>query len=92
MAHAAVGRMCTTICLAAASGGVTQALVCGLVQMANRHTHYNTNELANSVVASLVAVSGCCAFVEPPWAILIGSKSLPCLNGLATTVNIINAI
>ena len=75
MAHAAVGRICTTICLAAASGGVTQAILSGLVQMASRHPHYNTNELANAVVASLVAVTGCCAFISPPWAIPIGCTS-----------------
>jgi ammonia channel protein AmtB len=76
MAHAAVGRICTTICLAAASGGVTQAILSGLVQMASRHAHYNTNELANAVVASLVAVTGCCAFISPPWAIPIGCATV----------------
>jgi ammonia channel protein AmtB len=76
MAHAAVGRICTTICLAAASGGVTQAILSGLVQMASRHAHYNTNELANAVVASLVAVTGCCAFIRPPWAIVIGCATV----------------
>ena len=75
MSHARVGRICTNLCLAAASGGVTQASISGLVQMRYRHTHYNTNELANAVLASLVAVTGCCAFIEPPWAILIGCEA-----------------
>ena len=49
----------------------------GLVQMANRHAHCNTNELTNAVVASLeVAVTGCCAFIEAPWAIIIGCEHL----------------
>ena len=62
------------LCLSAASGGMTQATISGLVQMYTRHTHYNTNELANAVLASMVAVTGCCAFIEPHWALLIGSE------------------
>ena len=72
--HAAVGRIALTMCLAAASGGMTQCIVSGLVQMYNRHEHYNTNEIANAVLANLVAVTGCCPFIEPPFAILIGRK------------------
>ena len=56
--HAAVGRIALTMCLAAASGGITQCIVSGLVQMYNRHEHYNTNEIANAVLANLVAVTG----------------------------------
>jgi ammonia channel protein AmtB len=62
------------MCLAAASGGLTQCIVSGLVQMYNRHEHFNTNEMANAVLANLVAVTGCCPFVDPPFAILIGRK------------------
>ena len=72
--HAAVGRIALTMSLAAASGGITQCIVSGLVQMYNRHEHYNTNEIANAVLANLVAVTGCCPFVNPPFAILIGRK------------------
>ena len=72
--HAAVGRIALTMCLAAASGGITQCIVSGLVQIYNRHEHYNTNEIANAVLANLVAVTGCCPFVNPPFAILIGRK------------------
>ena len=74
--HAAVGRIALTMCLAAASGGITQCIVSGLVQMYNRHEHYNTNEIANAVLANLVAVTGCCPFVEPPVAILIGRENI----------------
>ena len=73
-AHAAVGRIALTMCLAAASGGLTQTIVSGLVQMYNRHENFNTNEIANAVLASLVAVTGCCPFIEPSWSILIGRK------------------
>ena len=69
-----MGRIALTMCLAAASGGITQSIVSGLVQMYNRHEHYNTNEIANAVLANLVAVTGCCPFIEPAWAILIGRK------------------
>ena len=72
--HAAVGRIALTMCLAAASGGITQCIVSGLVQMYNRHEHFNTNEMANAVLANLVAVTGCCPFVDPPFAILIGRE------------------
>ena len=74
-AHAAVGRIALTMCLAAASGGITQCIVSGLVQMYNRHEHYNTNEIANAVLASLVAVTGCCPFIEPYSSLLIGRKT-----------------
>ena len=72
--HAAVGRIALTMCLAAASGGITQCIVSGLVQIYNRHEHFNTNEMANAVLANLVAVTGCCPFVDPPFAILIGRE------------------
>lgn len=72
--HATVGRIALTMCLAAASGGITQCIVSGLVQMYNRHEHFNTNEIANAVLANLVAVTGCCSFVQPQWAILIGRE------------------
>lgn len=74
-AHAAVGRIALTMCLAAASGGVTQTVVSGLVQLYYRHENFNTNEIANAVLANLVAVTGCCPFIEPSWSILIGREN-----------------
>jgi Amt family ammonium transporter len=74
--HAIVGRIAVCLCLSAASGGMTQATISGLVQVYTRHTHYNTNELANAVLASMVAVTGCCAFIEPQWALLIGTLTV----------------
>jgi ammonia channel protein AmtB len=79
--HAAVGRIALTMCLAAASGGITQCIVSGLVQMYNRHEHFNTNEMANAVLANLVAVTGCCPFVDPPFAILIGPLTVLFYHG-----------
>lgn len=70
--HAAVGRIALTMCLAAASGGLTQAIVSALVQIYKRDETYNTNEIANGILASLVAVTGCCPFIEPAWSVLIG--------------------
>ena len=87
--HAAVGRIALTMCLAAASGGITQCILSGLVQMYNRHEHYNTNEIANAVLANLVAVTGCCPFVNPPFAILIGRK---CMHVCAVIVTLNNAL
>lgn len=72
--HAVVGRIALTMSLAAASGGLTQAIVSGLVQIYKRDENYNTNEIANAMLACLVAVTGCCPFIEPPFAILIGSR------------------
>ncbi|CAI8026356.1 Putative ammonium transporter 1 member 5 [Geodia barretti] len=79
--HAAVGRIALTMCLAAASGGITQCIVSGLVQIYNRHEHFNTNEMANAVLANLVAVTGCCPFVDPPFAILIGPLTVLFYHG-----------
>jgi Amt family ammonium transporter len=81
VSHAAVGRIALTMCLAAASGGITQCIVSGLVQIYNRHEHYNTNEIANAVLANLVAVTGCCPFVDPPFAILIGPLTVLFYHG-----------
>lgn len=40
--------------------------------MYKRDETFNSNEIANGVLACLVAVTGCCPFIDPPWAILIG--------------------
>ena len=45
--------------------------------MFKRDETFNTNEIANGVLACLVAVTGCCPFIDPPWAILIGGIRLP---------------
>ena len=62
------------MCLVAASAGVTQTCVSGLVQFFKGDETFNHNEIANAVIGGLVAVTGCCPFVQPEWAILIGSK------------------
>ena len=46
----------------------------GLVQLYKRDETFNTNEIANAVLGALVAVTGCCPFIDPPWAILIGCR------------------
>lgn len=73
--HAAVGRIALVMCLACASAGIVQVLVSGLVQLYKRDETFNTNEIANVVLGALVAVTGCCPFIEPGFAILIGSES-----------------
>ncbi|XP_065911000.1 ammonium transporter 2-like isoform X2 [Dysidea avara] len=72
IAHASVGRIALVMALAAASGGLTSTIVSGLVQMYKRDETFNSNEIANGVLACLVAVTGCCPFIDPPWALLIG--------------------
>ena len=75
MTHAAVGRIALTMCLAAASGGLTQTIISALVQIYKRDETFNANEIANGVLACLVAVTGCCPFIDPPWALVIGGTS-----------------
>ena len=71
--HAAVGRIALTMCLACASAGTTQTCVSGLVQFVKKDETFNTNEIANAVLGGLVAVTGCCPFIEPGFdAIVIG--------------------
>ena len=70
--HAAVGRIALTMCLACASAGTTQTCVSGLVQFVKKDETFNTNEIANAVLGGLVAVTGCCPFIQPEYAILIG--------------------
>ncbi len=62
--------------LAAASGGLTQATISGLVQIYKRDETYNTNEIANAILACLVAVTGCCPFIGNGFAVLIGGLLL----------------
>ena len=74
--HAAVGRIALVMCLACASAGTVQVLICGLVQIYKRDETFNTNEIANVVLGALVAVTGCCPFIDPRYAILIGGQLL----------------
>ena len=69
-----MGRIALVMCIAAASGGIVQVMVSGLVQLYKRDENYNTNEIANAVLACLVAVTGCCPFINANFAILIGGK------------------
>ena len=46
----------------------------------------NTNEIANGMLACLVAVTGCCPFIDPIWAIVIGSMLLRILSNSNYTV------
>ena len=73
--HAAVGRIALVMCLSCASAGLTQSFICGLVQMYERHMTINSNEIANAILSGLVAVTGCCPFIDPRFAILIGGKA-----------------
>jgi ammonia channel protein AmtB len=44
------------------------------VQIYKRDNGFNTNEIANGMLACLVAVTGCCPFIDPLWALLIGRE------------------
>jgi Amt family ammonium transporter len=74
--HAVVGRIALVMAVAAASGGLTSTIVCGLVQIYKRDNGFNTNEIANGMLACLVAVTGCCPFIDPLWALLIGPLTI----------------
>jgi Amt family ammonium transporter len=74
--HAAVGRIALVMSIAAASGGLVQAIISGLVQIYKRDENYNTNEIANGILASLVAVTGCCPFIQPYFAVIIGALTI----------------
>lgn len=84
--HAAVGRIALVMCLSCASAGIVQVLVSGLVQIYKRDETFNTNEIANVVLGALVAVTGCCPFINPPFALLIGSKDYTFHNVIHTLV------
>ncbi len=74
--HAAVGRIALVMCLGCASAGIVQTIISGLVQIYKRDETFNSNEIANAVLGALVSVTGCCTFIDPPWAILIGGMSI----------------
>ena len=75
--HAAVGRIALCMCLTCASSGLLQTIISGLVQIYKRDETFNANEIANSVLGALVAITGCCPFIEPWFAVLIGCESCP---------------
>ena len=52
-----------------------QVIVSAMVQLYKRDENYNTNEIANAVLACLVAVTGCCPFIAAHYAILIGGET-----------------
>ena len=62
------------MCLACASAGIVQTLVSGLVQMYKRDETFNANEIANVVLGALVAVTGCCPFIDPSFSLIIGGE------------------
>ena len=62
------------MCLGGASAGILQTMISGLVQIFKRDETFNANEIANAVLGALVSVTGCCPFIDPPWAIVIGRK------------------
>ena len=72
--HAAVGRIALVMCLGCASAGIFQTCISGLVQIHKRDETFNSNEIANALLGGLVSVTGCCPFIDPRWAILIGGK------------------
>jgi ammonia channel protein AmtB len=72
--HEAVGRIALVMCLACASAGFVQVIVCSAVQIYKRDENFNVNEIANVILGALVAVTGCCPFIHPPFAILIGGN------------------
>ena len=72
MLHSAIGRIALVMCLSCASAGIVQVMVSGLVQLYKRDETFNTNEIANALLGGLVAVTGCCPFITPPFAIIIG--------------------
>ncbi|XP_064390496.1 ammonium transporter 2-like isoform X2 [Halichondria panicea] len=74
--HSAVGRIALVMCLGCASAGIVQTIISGLVQIYKRDETFNSNEIANAVLGALVSVTGCCTFIDPPWAILIGVISV----------------
>ena len=65
------------MCLTCASSGLLQTTISGLVQIYKRDETFNANEIANSVLGALVAITGCCPFIEPWFAVLIGCESCP---------------
>lgn len=69
------------MCLACASAGTVQVLVSGLVQLYKRDETFNTNEIANVILGALVAVTGCCPFITPAFAIIIGGEIKHAHNG-----------
>ena len=74
--HASVGRIALSMCLTCASSGLLQTTISGLVQIYKRDETFNANEIANAVLGGLVAITGCCPFIDPPFAILIGGEPL----------------
>lgn len=63
------------MCLACASAGTIQWIISEVMHRLIEDSRFNVNEIANVVLGALVAVTGCCPFIEPGFAILIGGLS-----------------
>lgn len=51
---------------------MAQVAVSTAVHFIRNDEHFTTNEIANAIMGALVAVTGCCPFIDPEWAIFIG--------------------
>lgn len=72
--HAAVGRIALNMCISCATAGLLQAILSGVVQSWRNDKYINTNEIANAVIGGLVAITGCCPFIDPQQALIVGCK------------------
>ena len=82
------------MCISCATAGLLQAILSGIVQSLRNDKYINTNEIANAVIGGLVAITGCCPFVEPWEALIIGCKCSPAckLGSALIDTNVIMSI
>ena len=73
--HSAIGRIALVMCLACASAGTVQCGISEIMHRLIKDSKFNINEIANVILGALVAVTGCCPFIEPWFAVLIGGVS-----------------
>ena len=61
--HAILGRIALNMVIAGGVAGIVATLVALFAQLRHRSRYINTNEIANGILGSLVAITGCCPYI-----------------------------
>ena len=93
--HSIVGRIALNMVVSGCFGGLCGVVIAVFAQLRSRSTSINTNEMANCILGSLVAITGVCPYIDAPrvritwnvcrqWRGLFGHSSMACYTGQST--------
>eukprot|EP00117_Sycon_ciliatum_P041986 scpid40849/ scgid30611/ Putative ammonium transporter sll0537 len=70
--HSILGRIALNMVVSGCFGGICGILIALFAQLRSRSRFINTNEIANCILGSLVAITGVCPYIDSPRAIVVG--------------------